>query len=44
MNQEGWCCNTKSYVRVAGEGGWSKDGEIEDVKPETANVKKPDEE
>lgn len=41
MNQgEVWCCNTKSYVGVAGEEGWSKDGETEDVKPETASVKK----
>lgn len=40
MNKgEDWCSNTKSCMGVAGEGGWSKDGEIEDVKPETARVK-----
>lgn len=39
MNQgEGWCSNKKSCMGVAGEGGWSKDGETQDVKPETAST------
>lgn len=33
-----WCSNKKSCMGVAGEGGWSKDGETQDVKPETAST------
>lgn len=28
--------NTTSCMGVTGEGGWSKDGKIEDAKPKTA--------